>query len=487
MKKLVPATLFFFFLSSACLAGGIKKPAVAGAFYPGSAKTLAETINQFLDRVQIKKQDRKILALISPHAGYDYSGSVAAYGYKAVKERPLRTVIIIGPSHYEYFEGISVYPQGAWQTPLGNIDIDAELADALIQQHAQISFFEPAFTREHSLEVQLPFLQIILDNFKIVPIAMGRLSYEDCRILANALLEVTEGRDDILIVASTDMSHDYPYAQAREMDITTIEELKKLNGESLYSKLVSGECELCGGAAVITALLYAKDRGSDEVEILKYANSGDITGNKQGRIVGYLSAAIYRRGQMDKENIDRLNQRQKKRLLEIARKTVDAYVSSGEKLEFSEDDQLLLKHMGAFVTIHKQGKLRGCIGNIIGRQPLYLTVRDMAIQASSGDLRFIPVSVEELKDIDIEISVLTEPKKVESADEIEMGTHGVIVKRGNVSGVFLPQVATETGWTREEFLSNLCERKARLDPLAWKDKNTELYKFSAQVFGEKHE
>jgi len=190
---------------------------------------------------------------------------------------------------------------------------------------------------------------------------------------------------------------------------------------------------------------------------------------------------------MSKENTERLDQRQKKRLLEIARKTVEAYVSSGEKLEFSEEDELLSKNMGAFVTVHKQGKLRGCIGNIIGRQPLYLTVRDMAIQASSHDLRFIPVRPEELKDIDIELSVLSEPKKVENVDEIEMGRHGVIVKRGNADGVFLPQVATETGWSRQEFLSNLCEHKAGLEPGAWKDKNTELYKFSAQVFGEKNE
>ncbi|MBU3933120.1 MAG: AmmeMemoRadiSam system protein A [Candidatus Omnitrophica bacterium] len=188
---------------------------------------------------------------------------------------------------------------------------------------------------------------------------------------------------------------------------------------------------------------------------------------------------------MSNENKDILNEGQQKRLLEIARKTMNEYVSSAQKLDFSESDPLLLKNMGAFVTIHKQGNLRGCIGNIIGRQPLYLTVRDMAIEAATADPRFAPVTADELEDIDIEISVLSTPERVEDVDEIKLGVHGVIVKRGNSGGVFLPQVATETGWTREEFLDNLCAHKAGLSADAWKDKDTELHSFTAQVFGEK--
>ena len=485
-KNLILAALFFFFLLNVSLAQQIKKPVVSGAFYPDSAKILAERIKQFLDWAEIKKSDKDILVLILPHAGYDYSGSVAAYGYKAIKDKPIRTVIIIGPSHFEYFDGISVYPQGVWQTPLGNVPIDKELAEKLIQNYPKISFYEPAFAREHSLEVQVPFLQIVLDNFEIVPIVTGKLSYENCQILSQALLEVTQDRKDILIVASTDMSHYRSYDEANRIDNLTIEELKTLNPESLYSKLVTEECELCGAAAVITSLLYARSKGSDGIEILKYANSGDICGDKR-RVVGYLSAAIYTHpGREEKMgNKDILNEKQKKRLLEIARKTIDEYVTSSKKLDFKETDSLLLKNMGAFVTIHSQGRLRGCIGNIIGQGPLYLTVRDMAIEAATGDPRFPPVSCDELKDIDIEISVLTEPKKVEDVQEIKMGTHGVIVKRGFANGVFLPQVATETGWTREEFLSNLCSHKAGLDPFAWKDKNTQILSFTAQVFGEK--
>jgi hypothetical protein len=294
------------------------------------------------------------------------------------------------------------------------------------------------------------------------------------------------------------MSHYHPYEEANRVDNLSIQELKNFDPRSLFYKLVSEESELCGAVAVITTLLYAQGRGANEIEILKYANSGDVTGDKQ-RVVGYLSAAIYapktrgsvvdqaqlRRQDMHNENKDILNAQQKKRLLEIARKTIDKYISSGKKLDFTEDDPLLLKKMGAFVTIHKQGKLRGCIGNIIGQQPLYLTVRDMAIEAAAFDPRFPKVSADELKDIDIEISVLSQPQKTDDIEQIKIGLHGVIVKKGFASGVFLPQVAIETGWTKEEFLSNLCAHKAGLAPQAWKDKDTQLYTFTAQVFSEK--
>ena len=485
MKKyLVLSSLFFFFLSGTSLAQQIRKPQASGTFYPDSPKILAERIKQFLDWAEIEKEDRRVLALISPHAGYDYSGSVAAYGFKTIKDRPIDTVVIIGPSHYEHFDGISVYPQGAWQTPLGNVPVDDELATALIEYHSKISFYPPAFSKEHSLEVQIPYLQIVLDDFKILPIVMGKFSYENCQILSAALAQTIKDKKDTLIVASTDLSHYHPYDQASRIDNLTIEELKQLNPKSLYYKLISKECELCGAAAVVAALLYTQAQGADEVRILKYANSGDITADK-GRVVGYLSAAIYGREKMSSENKGMLNQKQQKRLLEIARRTMNEYITNGKRLDFTEEDPLLSKEMGVFVTIHKAGRLRGCIGNIIGQQPLYLTVRDMAIEAACGDPRFPAVSPNELKDLDIEISVLSEPKKVENVQEIEMGRHGVIVRRGFASGVFLPQVATETGWSREEFLSNLCAHKAGLSPDAWKDKNTELRSFTAQVFAEK--
>ncbi|MFH1783473.1 MAG: AmmeMemoRadiSam system protein A [bacterium] len=180
-----------------------------------------------------------------------------------------------------------------------------------------------------------------------------------------------------------------------------------------------------------------------------------------------------------------LNDTQKEKLLQIARETIVSYLSCGKKPKFDVSDTDLCEECGAFVTLHKDGNLRGCIGNIIGHEPLWETVSDMAVESATGDPRFPKVKKEELPHIDIEISVLSKPERVRSADQIELGKHGVIVRKGFSSGVFLPQVATETGWSKEEFLSSLCSHKAGLSPDAWKDKTTELYTFTAQVFGEK--
>jgi len=180
-----------------------------------------------------------------------------------------------------------------------------------------------------------------------------------------------------------------------------------------------------------------------------------------------------------------LNKFQKKNLLEIARKSIETYLSSGEKLTLNEPDPVLMQNAGAFVSLHKKKELRGCIGSLVATQPLSLSVRDMAIEAAVGDPRFPSVELSELPEIEIEISVLSPMKQVTSSDEIELGKHGVLIRKGLHSGVFLPQVAVETGWSKEEFLANLCTHKAGLSADAWKDKNTQIYIFSAEVFSEK--
>jgi AmmeMemoRadiSam system protein A len=180
-----------------------------------------------------------------------------------------------------------------------------------------------------------------------------------------------------------------------------------------------------------------------------------------------------------------LNEKQKKELLGLARVTIETYAKESIIHKYNPSDPVLSEKFGAFVTIHNNGKLRGCIGMIEGIQPLYETIIEMAIEASSGDPRFEPVMIEELKSIDIEISVLSPKKRVKSIDEIDLGRHGVIVKNGLSGGVFLPQVALETGWSKEEFMRNLCAGKAGLKPDAYKDPKTEIYVFEAEVFGEK--
>ena len=196
--------------------------------------------------------------------------------------------------------------------------------------------------------------------------------------------------------------------------------------------------------------------------------------------MGYASIAIY-----NPEGGRMLNSQQRKKLLKIARSSINAYLQSGKKVELTETDQVLTQEMGAFVTLNKHGDLRGCIGSLTASKPLYLTVRDMAVEAAVGDPRFSPLTLTELKDIEIEISVLSPLKMVDSAERIELGKHGVLVRKGYQSGVFLPQVATETGWNKEEFLNNLCAHKAGLPQDAWKDESTELYIFNAEVFSEK--
>jgi hypothetical protein len=253
--------------------------------------------------------------------------------------------------------------------------------------------------------------------------------------------------------------------------------------EGLWQGHRSGSMEVDGFHVVAAAMLYAKKQGFNQAKLLKYATSADTTGDKS-RVVGYASIVFYKG--IFTNAAGTLNQLEKKRLLAIARSTLDGFVRDGKAPEFTEALSRLQAEEGAFVTLNKGGQLRGCIGNIIGRGPLYLTVRDMAVAAASQDPRFSPVTGDELKEIHIEISVLSTPQAVKSANDIVMGTHGVILTRGNFNrGVFLPQVAVETGWSKEKFLSELCSQKAGLPPDCWKEPGTRLEIFTADVFGEK--
>jgi len=461
----------------------IKEPNVAGSFYPDNPQELSQMIDSFINAANPQALEGNIFALISPHAGYGFSGDTAAFGFKLIKDKPYKTVIVIGPSHYYGFSGVSIYPEGAFRTPLGDLEIDKEFAQRLLYKDKDISFEPGAFEKEHSVEVQLPFLQKVLSNFKIVPIVMGDCSLLTCQKLADLLKEAIGNRKDVLVVASSDMAHRYDYEETEIIDNLTLPYLEKMDFEGLYNGFRENKLEMCGMFPVVTTLILSKELGHNKLKVLKYTNSAIVTGKKikPNWTVGYASCVI----DQEKGEIAMLSKEQRKKLLQIARNSIQAYLKAGRKLDVSETDPLLLKEMGAFVTLHKHGELRGCIGNLQGQQPLYLTIRDMAVEAAVDDPRFPPVKLEELKDIEIEISALSPLKKIESADEIKMGIHGVLLRRGFNSGVFLPQVATETGWSKEEFLSSLCSQKAGLPPLAWKDKSTEIYIFTAEVFSEK--
>lgn len=467
--------------SSLCVyAESIQEPVASGTFYPAEPGALGQQIDGYLSVADPAKVDGDIVALISPHAGYIYSGPIAAYGFKEISGRRYDTVIIIGPSHRLVFDGAAVLGKDYYETPLGKVPIDRVFEERLIRaEKATIRKDPRVYADEHSIEVQIPFLQRSLKDFMIVPVVIGRPDYVTCRAVARGVAKTAKGSGKkVLIIASTDLSHYLKYNDALIRDQATLSEMLNYDPMRFARKVAEGECELCGSAPVITVMLACSELGADRISLLKYANSGDTAGDKS-RVVGYGSLVIYKT-----EENKMLDTAQKKVLLEIARKTIESCIRQEKIPEFDVTDPGLMREEGAFVTLHKDGQLRGCIGNIIGRQPLYLTVRDMAVESATGDPRFAPVQAGELKDINIEISVLSEPERVTDLSKIKMGVHGVIVKCGYRSGVFLPQVADETGWSRDEFLSNLCEGKAGLPADAWKDKKTELYTFTAQVFSE---
>ena len=467
----------------------LRKPSVAGTFYPKDKTELNNMIDGFLNNVTKEEIKGKILGVISPHAGYIYSGQVAAYVYNAIREKRFDTIILIGPSHHVYIKKATIYPKGQWQTPLGNIPIDTEIVKRILKIHPDFTFIPEAFSKEHSLEVEIPFLQKVVKNkFKIVPILINNDSLNFCDDLSSTILKSINNKN-VLFVASSDMSHYYIYGKACLIDGVTIKDLEDYNIERLKHHLASGESELCGSAAVLTTIMACKKIGANRIKLLKYANSGDVTRDKS-RVVGYGAFVILKTKHTEKHKVTEgkmgeYNSIQKEALLNIARKTIEEYTKNNKKFEPQTNDPKLKEKRAVFVTLHTlEGNLRGCIGYIMPIEPLYIAVRNMAIESAFNDPRFLPLQKEELNKIKIEISVLTVPTKVNDIKEIQIGKHGVIVKRGFRQGVFLPQVATETGWSKEEFLTHLCKDKAGLPPEAWKDKTTEIYIFSAEVFSE---
>jgi hypothetical protein len=462
-------------LSTAALCADIvKQPNVAGKFYPADRGELSRAIDSYLKGYKVIGGEGELIALIVPHAGYEYSGKVAGYAYKQLTNKSFDTVIIMGPSHYTLFDGISVIPSGEYATPLGRAKIDSEMASSLMADSPKIRYVADAWNKEHSVENQIPFLQKTMRNIRIVPIVFGYQSLENCEALASAIVR-SIGKKKVLLIASTDLSHYHTYEVSSTMDAVAIDAISKGDVNMLAEKLSTVECEMCGYGPVITAMLAADQLGANSYEILKYGDSGDVTGDKSS-VVGYLSAAIYRRPLV-------LDDLEKTRLLEIARKTLESYLIDKQKPDFIIYEKNLQQKSGVFVTLTKDGQLRGCIGYLKAVKPLYLAVSDMAAAAATEDARFTAVTTEELPAIKIEISVLSPMTKISSTNEVIVGRHGLLIANGMQSGVLLPQVATENKWNREQFLENVCY-KAGLPVSVLNDPNTQLYVFTANVFHE---
>ena len=466
----------------------VKKPNVAYQFYAGDPEQLSSHVDRLLDQAKIKPYKHHVDIIISPHAGYIYSGPVAAYAFKAASLNKYETVIILAPSHYYRFNGISVWAKGSFKTPLGLAKVDEDLAQHILNIDEKITFDQSVYEKEHSVEVEIPFIQKVFKGAKIVPMIFGFIDSSLIAKTAKGLRQIIGNRQDVLIVVSSDMSHYFDDKKARQLDKTAINAIRKYDIEDIIRNN-NKTMAIDGVMPILTAMLYAKNKGLRRVDSLKYAHSGHVTG-EMDRVVGYVAMAFHNKVPFQKQSVAKdapLTLKQKRKLLEIAQKTVEEYVVSKTKYTFNEKDPRLLDPTnGVFVTLHKNGRLRGCMGNIIGDRPLSVLVRDMAITSASKDPRFDPVSQDELEAIDVEVSVLSNPRRIKSVDEIEMGKHGVILSQGFQNrGVFLPQVAIETGWSKEKFLSELSSQKAGLASDAWKDKKTVIEIFTADVFSEK--
>lgn len=461
----------------------VRLPAVAGTFYTDDPHDLSAQIQGFLDKVPPRKLQGTVTALVAPHAGYVYSGQVAAHAYKLIEGQTFDTVVVIAPSHRYPFRGASVYPHGAYQIPLGLIPVNQVLAERLMERSDLFSYVKQAHLQEHSLEVQLPFLKTVLTDFTLLPIVMGSNDLSTCTAIAECLHQVLKGQS-VLIVASTDLSHFHSYEQAVSLDRKVLDYVTGFDPEGLFRDIASGACEACGADPLVTTMLLARKRGATRAELLTYANSGDVTGDRS-QVVGYMSAVLYRDPDPGKAKTTGaatgLTGEEKKVLHTIARTAIESRCLGHTDPSIEITSPTLQAKRAAFVTLHKKGTLRGCIGYIRPQKPLHQTIREMAIAAAFQDSRFKPLTASELPDIEIEISVLTPLTRITSTDEIEVGKHGIYITQDFHSGILLPQVATENNWDRETFLEHTCT-KAGLPETAWKNKKTQIYIFSAEIF-----
>ena len=466
-----------------------REPAVAGQFYPGDRETLTAVIDQMVADAQPPELQGSVVGIQVPHAGYPYSGPTAAHAFRLLQGLDSVVVVMFGTSHRVFLDKAAVYGAGEWRTPLGSVPVDSAVAKAIVRAADCLADMPEAHRLEHSIEVQVPFLQRVLGEFSIVPIMVLQPSWEQCEAVGHAVARALAGRRAVL-VASSDLYHGESYEEAKETDAVTIGFLRDFDPPGLYRALGEGDAQACGGAALVCLMLAARELGADTSVVLHATNSNDVTGERGGYCVGYSAVAFLRSratgpgaggASADDES---LTDEERQGLLRIARTTIESHVRGKGVPEPAAPSDRLKERRGVFVTLHEQGELRGCIGYIEAVKPLYLAVSEMAVAASTEDPRFPPVTAGELADIDIEITVLSPLRRITDPESVVVGHHGLVVRKGRSSGLLLPQVPVEQGWDRLEFLEGTC-RKAWLPPDAWKDKDTELYVFTGQVFGEK--
>jgi len=478
----------------------VRAAGVAGGFYPGDPKELTQMIDSLLARNTVAQVQGPLVALVCPHAGYMFTGPVAAACFAQLKGRKYTRVVVIAPSHFENFPFSSIYDGDAYATPLGQVPVDADFRAKLAKLNSSIKISDRGHTKtgqnaEHALEVQLPWLQRTLGDFKLVPIIIGDQNYglERAlgRALAKALLaESADSRAQTLILVSSDLSHYHPYDYAVNVDHQTLQAVEDWDYLSLSRNFAMWEhgiatWEACGGGPIVAGMIAAEGLGATHAQILKYANSGDATGDKT-RVVGYGAVAITRASPSDAKKSAEfsLTKDEKNALMKIARSSVETAVRDRKMyLVGSTGFPRLEEARGAFVTLKEHGELRGCIGYITPMKSLAETVRDVAAYAALEDSRFTPVTANELPLLEYEISVMSPLRRVVDIKDIRVGRHGLIMKQGETEGLLLPQVPVEQHWDRDTFIEETC-LKAGLPRQAWKDDDTDIFMFTALVFGE---
>lgn len=463
---------------------------VAGQFYPDNGPELRSLVQELLDRQPPPARAQKPRLLIVPHAGYQYSGLVAATAFRQLAGHHYDGVVVIGFTHRFGFSGASVDAREAYETPIGLLPVDRE-AVALLRRHPGIGFVEAAHAGgEHSLEVELPFLQVVLPGVRLVPVIMGTSDWDAVRQLADALADLSRW-GDYLFVFSSDLSHYRAYDEARRIDEGTVRALLSETPQAVHRLFRAGRLEACGQGPLVTSLLLAAKLGYLERELLYEANSGDTAG-RTDRVVGYASLALYDRPAPPAGR--RLSDDAGAALVAAARQSLERTIgpstpppgAGSPKMSPRENTAErypeLSSARGLFVTLRKHGELRGCIGRIGAAEPLATAVGHVAADAALRDHRFAPVTAEELPELQVEVSVLTLPVRLADSAELVPGRDGVILEHEGRSGVFLPQVWDETGWTRLEFLRELASQKAGLPPEAWQQATLSV--FQDQVFEE---
>ena len=471
----------------------VRKPVVAGSFYPASAGEIKSMLGPWIHHAgEVAPQ-----ALIVPHAGYVFSGEVAASAFNKIpRGHAYKRIFLLGPSHRVGFNSASVDTLYSFaETPLGQVPIDVAIGKELIKRgEGAFTFRSDAHDREHCLEVQLPLMQMALDEVPpIVPIVIGSQHLNVLQQIAEVLEPYFTPEN--LFVISSDFSHYPSYEDAKKSDLYLAETITSGGLEEFLKALASidkmdfrGEDTAACGACAIAVLLDIMDtqgRGHFEAEHVMYRNSGDSEYGDKDRVVGYNSIVFTRKekaADVPEDHLFSFSPEEKAAMTATARQAI----YSALRLPYDGDARPvgILKESGygVFVTLHLNGHLRGCIGRFTSDDSLAETIRDMARSAAFNDPRFPSLSRSEAHQIDIEISVLSPLKKIASVDEFKLGRDGIYIIKGRHHGTFLPQVADETGWSTEEFLGHCARDKAGIGWDGWKD--ADLYTYQTEVVNE---